>query len=101
MGVNLSEDHYKKLGDLLSSAIHNKDHPHVTDLRRSSVLIFSLLQKGYYFHITDLEVVMRESGNSFSDTAKKDLQQITWVCNELVKGLENSENERFKLKDFV
>jgi hypothetical protein len=98
--MDLSEDQYKKLGEFLSSAVHNRNMPHVSDLRRASVLIFNLIQKGYYFRDRELDNVMFLAGDNFSETARKDLYDITWGCNELVEGLNNSENERFKLKDF-
>jgi hypothetical protein len=98
--LGLEEDHYKKLGELLSLAVKNTTTLHVEDQRRAAVLIFSLVQKGYNFWDRELENVMELSGERFSEAADKHLKEITWVCNELVNGLGDYGNERFKLKDF-
>jgi hypothetical protein len=99
--LNLSDDQYKKLGDLLNHAIRNRDMLHSLDRRRAAVLIFSLIGKGYDFGEIDMENIMELSGGHFSKQAEKDLKEITWVCNELVEGLKDHYNEKYRLKDFT
>lgn len=96
----LTEEQYKKLAELLTNAVKNRDTLHVLDQRRAAVLIFSLIQRGYAFWERELENIMELSGGHYSEEADQHLREITWVCNELVNGLNDSYNERYKLKDF-
>jgi hypothetical protein len=74
--------------ELLFHAVKNRDTLHTLDSRRAAVLIFSLVQKGYYFRERELENIMELSGGHYSENAEKELKEITWVCNELVEGSE-------------
>jgi len=93
-------DQFKELADLLDSARRNKELIHPHDLRLAAVLIFSVLQKGYYFKDHELEKIMQLSGNRYSKLMIKTLKEITWVCNELVEGLNDVDSAigKYKLK---
>lgn len=96
----LNEEQFKKRGELLDKAIVNRENPHPLDLRRAAVLIFSLIQKGYYFGGEELEGAMQESGGGFSETMGKSLDAIREVCSTFDNGLNDPTVEQFKLKDF-
>ena len=96
----LNEEQLNKLGELLDKAIINRDNPHPQDLRKTAVLIFNLVQKGYYFGENELENIMELSGGYYSEGMERYLKEIVWVCNELAVGLNDNYNERYKLKDF-
>lgn len=102
MAVKLSEDHYKKLGNLLFHALPNKDRtsPNPYDLQRTSVLFFSVFQRGFDFGEEELEGVMQESGGGYSEGMDESLEEIRAVCHALYNGLNDPRVERFKLKDF-
>ena len=50
---------------------------------RAAVLIFSLLQKGYYFRERELENIMELSGGDYSESMEEHLKEILWVCKAL------------------
>ena len=95
--TELRTDQFEKLAKLLDSAITRKELMHLHDLRLAAVLIFSLIRKGYCFKDCELEKIM---GKQYSKFIKKELKNITWVCNELVEGLNDDDRAtgRYNLK---
>jgi hypothetical protein len=50
----LTEKESKKIAELLSRAIKNKEHPHPADLQRAAVILYTARQRGYI--LTEAEV---------------------------------------------
>ena len=97
----LNEEQLNKLGELLDIAIVNRENPHQEDLRKTALLIFNLVQKGYYFGENELENIMELSGGYYSERMERYLKEIVWVCNALNNDINDYANdERFELKDF-
>ena len=43
----LTETESKKIAELLSRAIKNKEHPHPADLQRAAVILYTTRERGY------------------------------------------------------
>jgi hypothetical protein len=89
---------YEKLGQFLSLAIKNKGTAHPADLQRASVLIFSVIKRGYAIEGTDINIAIKKSGKKYSPFIKKYLRRMIDFFYPLVRGLERWENKRFMLK---
>ena len=97
---HLSDEQYKKLGQLIFSAFSsNKEHPHIGDFQKSAVLIYSLIKNNYPFDDTDIDLAIEASGEEYPDIIKKELMDMIIPFQYLARGLENPENERFMLKE--
>jgi hypothetical protein len=95
----LTENESKKIAELLSRALKNKEHPHPADLQRAAVILYTARERGYI--ITEAEVydIIEQSGESYSETMKSTLGSMADAYNDLVYGLNNSENESFRFKE--
>jgi hypothetical protein len=97
--TDLTEDQHKKLGELLSSSITNKEAAHTLDLERAAVLLFNLIKSGYYLDDVELDLIIETSGEKYNDSIKEFLQDTIDVCTVLVPGLEEFQN-RYNFQDF-
>ena len=95
---HLSDEQHKKLGQILSSAIVNKEYPHPADLQRAALIVFSMLKK-YPFDDTDIDLAIEATGEKYADLIKKILGQMIEVFPYLIEGLENPANEKYLLSE--
>jgi len=94
----LTEKESKKIAELLSRAIKNK-HPHPADLQRAAVILYTARERGYILTEAEVYDITEQSGESYSDTMKDTLGSMADAYNDLVYGLNNSENESFRFKE--
>ena len=92
----LTESQGERLIEYLDSAIRNKQHPHPADLRRAAVILYKVNQLGYTY--PDIIGLLNGGGkySQYSDTMVKILEQMSSAYGDLILGLDNWENERFK-----
>ena len=95
----LTEKESKKIADLLSRALKNKEHPHPADLQRAAVILYTARERGYILTEAEVYDITEQSGESYSDTMKDTLGSMADAYNDLVYGLNNSENESFRFKE--
>jgi len=95
----LTEKESKKIAELLSRAIKNKEHPHPADLQRAAVILYTARERGYILTEAEVYDIMEQSGESYSETMKSTLGSMADAYNDLVYGLNNSENESFRFKE--
>ena len=95
----LTEKESKKIAELLSRAIKNKEHPHPADLQRAAVILYTARERGYILTEAEVYDIIEQSGESYSDTMKDTLSSMADAYNDLVYGLNNSENESFRFKE--
>jgi hypothetical protein len=95
----LSEKEYDRVRELLSSAIKNKQYAQPEDLQRACVLFYSVNKLGFVLVDLDVNSIVEKSGEDYSESTKELLRHVANICHDLVEGLENAENERFKLKE--
>jgi hypothetical protein len=95
----LTEKESKKIADLLSRALKNKEHPHPADLQRAAVILYTARERGYILTEAEVYDIIEQSGESYSETMKSTLGSMADAYNDLVYGLNNSENESFRFKE--
>jgi hypothetical protein len=95
----LTENESKKIAELLSRALKNKEHPHPADLQRAAVILYTTRERGYILTEAEVYDIMEQSGESYSETMKSTLGSMADAYNDLVYGLNNSENESFRFKE--
>jgi len=96
----LTEKEFEKITELLSSAVKDKHQARPEDLQRASVLFYSVNQLGFPFVDLDVNAIIEKSGEYYSDTTKGLLAKAANACYDLSRGMANTENEQFKLKEF-
>jgi hypothetical protein len=95
--MEITEQQYRKIGELLSIAIINKEHMHPADMRRSALLIYNIIDEKFSFHEQDLEKAIEISGEEYSDSIYEYLHQMVNVLNDLKEGQRNYDGEHYKL----
>jgi hypothetical protein len=95
----LTEKEYDKVLELLSSAVKNKKYAQPEDLQRACVLFYSINKLGFVLVDLDVNSIIEKSGEDYSESTKNSLDTVANTCHDLVEGLENQENEEFKLKE--
>jgi hypothetical protein len=95
----LTEKESKKIAELLSTAIKNKEHPHPADLQRAAVILYTARERGYILTQAEVYDIIEQSGESYSDAMKDTLSSMADAYNDLVYGLDNSENDVYKFED--
>ncbi|TLX82793.1 MAG: hypothetical protein E6L04_09765 [Thaumarchaeota archaeon] len=95
----LTEKEYEKVLELLSSAVKNKKYAQPEDLQRACVLFYSVNKLGFVLVDLDVNSIIEKSGEDYSESTKELLRHAANTCHDLVEGLENVENEEFKLKE--
>ncbi len=95
----LTEKESKKIAELLSRALKNKEHPHPADLQRAAVILYTARERGYILTEAEVYDIIEQSGESYSETMKSTLGSMADAYNDLVYGLNNSENESFRFKE--
>jgi hypothetical protein len=95
----LTEKEFEKITELLSSAVKDKHQARPEDLQRASVLFYSVNQLGFPFVDLDVNAIIEKSGEYYSDTTKGLLAKAANACYDLSRGMANTENEQFKLKE--
>jgi hypothetical protein len=95
----LTEKESKKIADLLSRALKNKEHPHPADLQRAAVILYTARERGYILTEAEVYDIIEQSGESYSETMKSTLGSMADAYNDLVYGLNNSENESFRFRE--
>ena len=95
----LTEKEYDKVLELLSSAVKNKKYAQPEDLQRACVLFYSINKLGFVLVDLDVNSIIEKSGEDYSESTKELLRHVANTCHDLVEGLENQENEEFKLKE--
>ena len=95
----LTEKEYDKVLELLSSAVKNKKYAQLEDLQRACVLFYSVNKLGFVLVDLDVNSIIEKSREDYSESTKELLRHIANTCHDLVEGLENPENEEFKLKE--
>lgn len=92
----LSESQGAKLKEYLNNAVHNKQYPHVCDLRRAAIILYKVNQLGYTY--PDIKGLLSGGGkySEYSDGAIDSLQHMSDAFTELMYGLDNWENEKLK-----
>jgi hypothetical protein len=95
----LTEKESKKIADLLSRALKNKEHPHPADLQRAAVILYTARERGYILTEAEVYDIIEQSGESYSETMKGTLGSMADAYNDLVYGLNNSENESFRFRE--
>jgi hypothetical protein len=88
----LSEEQKDSLRSLLDEAVQNKQHPHVNDLRRVAVILYRANQLGFT-HIDVRDLLKKPE---YSDMVLDWLQHTSGAISDLVYGLDNIENEKYK-----
>jgi hypothetical protein len=99
----LTEKESKKIAELMSKAVKNKEHPHPADIRRAAVVLYTVNESGFTLMDSDLLDLMNkldESGDDhYSATMREILGPMASAYNHLVYGLNNSKNEVYKFKE--
>jgi hypothetical protein len=95
----LTEKEYDKVLELLSSAVKNKKYAQPEDLQRACVLFYSVNKLGFVLVDLDVNSIIEKPREDYSESTKELLRHIENTCHDLVEGLENPENEGFKLKE--
>jgi hypothetical protein len=95
----LTEKESKKIAKLLSRAVKNKEHPHPADLQRAAVALYTARECGYILTEAEVYDIIEQSGESYSETMKGTLGSMADAYNDLVYGLNNSENKSFRFED--
>jgi hypothetical protein len=95
----LTEKESKKIAELLSRAVKNKEHPHPADLQRAAVILYTARERGYILTEAEVYDIIEQSGEAYSDAMKDTLSSMADAYNDLVYGLNNSENESFRFKE--
>jgi hypothetical protein len=99
----LTEKESKKIVDLLSMAVKNKEHPYPADIRRAAVVLYTVNESGFALMDSDLLDIMNKldesGGDHYSATIREILGPMASAYNHLVYGLNNSKNEVYKFKE--
>ena len=88
----LSKEQKVKLSDILKEAARNKQHPNVDDLRRVAVILYRANQLGFT-HMDIRELLKKPE---YSDMVLDWFQHTSAAISDLVYGLDNIENEKYK-----
>jgi len=99
----LTEKESKKIAELLSKAVKNKEHPHPADIRRAAVVLYTVNESGFTLMDSDLLDIMNKldesGGDHYSATIREILGAMASAYNHLVYGLNNSKSEVYKFKE--
>jgi len=95
----LTEKESKRIGELLSLAVKNKEHIHASDLQRATVLFYSVNALGYTLTEKGLDKIIEISDENYPQSTKTMLGEAANTCFDLAQGLDNPENEMFKFKE--
>jgi hypothetical protein len=93
----LSEAQSVKIGELLDRAVANKENAHPKDLRRAAVVLYSAMQQGYSIVDSDVHEILDRSGG-YSVTTREKLGRMANAYDDLIHGLNESENDYYKFK---
>jgi hypothetical protein len=94
---DLTEEQKRKVGQLLSDNIRNKQYLHPSDVRRSAMILYRVNQLGYTS--PDIKEILEKSGDRYSEDTIHWLERMSDTFTDLMYGLENLEN--VKLRDFT
>lgn len=86
---SLSEKQKVKLAQLLSDAATNKEMPHVLDLGRAAVILYDVVNMGYDVNSDDMDEILNNSEDDFSEYWVNDLKHMVDAYHDLVSGLKN------------
>lgn len=89
--TELTNEQKIKVEELLSSLITNKEHSHEPDLRRASVILYELNRLGFTFIDLDIDEILNESKENYSDTIKQQLRNMANSYSILVEGMKNTD----------
>lgn len=96
----LTQSQCNKIGELLSSAIKNKEHPYNIDLMRAAVLIHSIMDNGYSLDYTEINKITEESNPPYPETLKQRLSGMADAYYYYEKGMKDlREREYYTFKE--
>ena len=96
-GKYLNEQQRSRVGDLLSSAVLNKESPHPIDIERALLILYDLNQFGYTVVDNEVKDILRQSGRRYSDSMIELLSDMANAISSLVSALNNHGHSKARI----